>query len=379
MNNLNTTFTPLAKFRINFLRLIWLSLLFLILPVFFIWSGMINIRENLLLIIPFVLVPVGISIYRIFLLVMNYDLEILLYNDGFSHTNNGETRRYSWREIDKVWTTKFELISIIYIKYVRVKILDTSGKTLILDRTLQNIEKFEAILQEQVAREKFPQAMTSLEQGRQLEFGKVTITKDFIKNEHDMIYWGELGNIQAWQGTLRLWKKGKQAISIIISIPSTPNFVLLASLINYLSENMQASSLSFQNMTNQQNLLNDPNLPAKSKTRLRLKPGGNADARLSGLFIFILGAGLGYWQIVLPIMKALRREEFISYSSEAVVLVPIAIFFGLFLLVFGAEGLGFLSKPSSKLGLVLFIVGILVFILGCYFGMELIMRSLGYS
>lgn len=209
MNNLNTTFTPLAKFRINFLRLIWLSLLFLILPVFFIWSGMINIRENLLLIIPFVLVPVGISIYRIFLLVMNYDLEILLYNDGFSHTNNGETRRYSWREIDKVWTTKFELISIIYIKYVRVKILDTSGKTLILDRTLQNIEKFEAILQEQVAREKFPQAMTSLEQGRQLEFGKVTITKDFIKNEHDMIYWGELGNIQAWQGTLRLWKKGK--------------------------------------------------------------------------------------------------------------------------------------------------------------------------
>ncbi len=376
MSNINDS---LAKFRINFLRLVWLSLLFLSLPVFFIWSGMINIKDNILLAIPFVLVPFGISIYRIYLLVMNYDLEVLLYNDGFSYSNNGETRRYHWKEIDKIWTTKYELISIIYIKYVKVKILDTSGKMLILDRTLQNIEKFESILQEQVTREKIPQATNTLEQGRPLDFGKVSVTKDYIKNEHDIIYWGELGNIQAWQGTLRLWKKGKQAICIIISIPSTPNFVLLASLIKYLSESTQTYSPPLQNMANGQNLLDKPSLLTKPKPRLGLKPAGNTDARLSGIFIFLLGAGLGYWQIILPIKNALQGDAFISYSTEALLLVPIAIFFGLFLLVFGAEGLGFLSNPSSKPGLILFIIGILVFILACYFGMEFIMRSLGYS
>ncbi|MCC6500489.1 MAG: hypothetical protein IT313_09515 [Anaerolineales bacterium] len=378
MSTFRATNTPLAKFRINYLRLIWLTILFLIIPVFLIMSGAINIKEDLFLILPFVIVPFGISIYRIYLLVMNFDLEVLVYDDGFSYSNSGEARRYYWKEIDKIWTTKYELISIIYIKYVKVKILDTSGKTLILDRTLQNIEKFEAIAQELVAREKFPQAITMLQQGKQLEFGGVTITKDYIKNEHDTIRWGELGNIQTWQGTLRLWKKGKQAISIITSIPSTPNFTLLVSLISYLSENSQVLSLPSQNITNEENIANVPNAPVNSKTRNRMRPGGSTDARLSGIFILLLGMGLGYWQILLPIKKALQGEAYISYFTEATILTPIAIFMGLFLLVFGAEGLGFLSKPSSKLGLALFLIGILVFVLGCYFGMQFIMRSLGY-
>jgi hypothetical protein len=378
MSKLDTTHTPLAKFRANFLRLAWLTLLFLILPVFFIMSGIVNIKQDLFLIIPFVIVPAGISIYRAYLLVMNFDLEILLYNDGFSYSTNGEARRYYWKEIDKVWTTKYELISIIYIKYIRVKILDTSGNTLILDRTLQNVEKFEAIVQEQVAREKFPQVITMLQQGKHLEFGEITITKDYIKNEHDAILWSELGDLQPWQGTIRLWKKGKQAISIIASISSIPNFFLLVSLIRHLSNEARTSLPPSQDIKNGRNILNESNLSAKSKTGIRMKPGGNTDARLSGLFIFLLGTGLGYWQILLPIKKALQQEAYIGYFSEAAILVPIAIFMGLFLLIFGAEGLGFLSKPTSKLGLVLFFIGIIVFILGCYFGMQFIMRSLGY-
>src|SRR5215213_1226888 len=370
--------TPLAKFRTNFVRLVGLSLLFLILPVFFIASGIVDVRRNLFALIPFVIVPIGISIYRIYLLITNLDLEIILYNDGFSYSKNGETRRYYWKEIDKVWTTKYELISIIYIKYIKVKISDAYGKTLILDRTLLNVEKFETIVQEQVAREKFPQVITMLQQGKQLEFGGATITKNYIKTEHDSIRWGELGNIQTWQGTLRLWKKGKQAISIMVSIPSTPNFVLLVSLIKYLNENPQTSSLISQNMADEKNVLDKPNVPVKFKTGLRMKPGGNTDARLSGLFILLLGAGIGYWQLLLPIKQALRQEAYISYSSKMAIVVSIAIFFGLFLLVFGAEGLGFLSKPSSKLGLGLFFVIIIVFILGCYFGMQFIMRGLGY-
>jgi hypothetical protein len=164
----------------------------------------------------------------------------------------------------------------------------------------------------------------------------------------------------------------------MVSIPSTPNFVLLVSLIKYLNENSQTSSLLSQDMADEKNVLDEPNTPVKSKTGIRMKPGGNTDARLSGLFILLLGAGLGYWQILLPIKKALQHEAYISYLSEATILVPIAVFMGLFLLIFGAEGFGFLSKPSSKLGLVLFFIGIIVFILGCYFGMQFIMRGLGY-
>ena len=111
MSKFDTTQPSLAKFRTDFLRLAWLSILFLILPVLLIVSGTVNIRQNLFLVFPFVIVPVGISIYRAILLVLNFDLEILLYNDGFSYSKNGETRKYSWKEIDKVWTTKFHLLT----------------------------------------------------------------------------------------------------------------------------------------------------------------------------------------------------------------------------------------------------------------------------
>ena len=454
MSKFDTTDTPLTKFRANYLRLAWLTILFLILPVFFIVSGMIDIKQNLLLIFPFVIVPIGISIYRAILIVLNFDLEIRLFDDGFSYSNRGETRNYSWKEIDKVWTTRFELMGFIWIKYIRVKILDTSGKTLTLDRTLKNVDKFEAILQEQVARDKFPQAVTMLQQGMNLEFEGITITKDYIKNEHDTILWGELGDLQTWQGTLRLWKKGEKSISIVASIPSIPNFTLLISLIQHLSKIPQSPPLPLQDTKAERNtspeklnqaisliksgdkergqkllyeiVSSDPdnenawlwlvsvvppdqrifclekalsinpnniqareyleklktgesNKPVKPKPRSRIRPGGNTDARLSGLFIFLLGAGLGYWQILLPIKQALQGEVYISYFSEAAILVPIAIFMGLFLLVFGSEGLGFLSKPSSKLEVVLFLVSMLVFVLGCYFGMQFIMKSLGYN
>lgn len=152
-----------------------------IIPVFFIVSGVVSVKGNFLLFILFVVVPASISIYRAFLLVMNFDLEIILYKDGFRYSKNGETRRYYWKEIDKIWTTKYELISIVFIKYIKVKILDSSGEMLILDRTLQNVEKFEKIAQEQIAREKFSQAINLLQQGKQLEFGGVIITKDYIK------------------------------------------------------------------------------------------------------------------------------------------------------------------------------------------------------
>jgi hypothetical protein len=156
-------------------------------------------------------------------------------------------------------------------------------------------------------------------------------------------------------------------------IPAIPNYLLFAALISFLSSPEYIATLSTQELQ----IEGEP--AAGSTTRKGMKPGGNTDARLSGLFILLLGAGLGYWQIFLPIKQAFQGAEYIRYMSEAVFLVPMAIFFGLFMLIFGSAGYGFLSRPSSKLGLVLFVIGLLVFIVGCYFGMEFIMNGLGYA
>jgi hypothetical protein len=121
-----------------------------------------------------------------------------------------------------------------------------------------------------------------------------------------------------------------------------------------------------------------PSQPVQPKIGGKIKPRSNTDARLSGLFIFVLGAGLGYWQIILPIMQAVNHARFISYSAKATVLAPLAMLFGMVLLVFGAKGLGALSKPPTKLSIALILIFVVVLSLGCGFGMEFIMKGLGY-
>lgn len=454
MKNRDIATPLLEKYRINFWRLLWLALLFLILPVFFIASEMIDIERDPLLTVPFVFVPVGISLYRIYLIIANWNLEIIVAEDGFHYSNRGRNRKYTWNNIEKILTTRFELISLIYVKYIRVKIIMTSGEVLILDRTLRKVDKCEEMIQKGVAEDRLVQTLFLLRHGANFEFGDITVSKDWIKNAHDIILWSEFGDMQTWQGTFRIWKKGEQAISIMTSISTIPNIALFQYLIWYLISDAQTQPASLQEEQNERLLppnalikaislaesgkatdaqpllfeiidsdpgneiawlslasvvsrdqrifclekaleINPNNLQArqlvenhdaektsktpKSKSRQSIKPGGNTDARLSGLFIFILGAVLAYWQMFLPIVKALQYEPFVSYFPAASFFAPLAIFFGLFLLIFGADGLGFLSKPTSKLGLILFFALSIICILGSTLGMEFIMKSLGYD
>ena len=108
------------------------------------------------------------------------------------------------------------------------------------------------------------------------------ITKDYVKNIHDNILWSELGDLQTWQGTIRLWKKGKRAISILASIPSIPNFTLLMSLIRHLSKIAQTTPLPLQDMKNEKN-----KSPEKLQQAIALIKSGDKESGQKLLFEII--------------------------------------------------------------------------------------------
>ncbi len=110
-----------------------------------------------------------------------------------------------------------------------------------------------------------------------------------------------------------------------------------------------------------------------------MKTENDLGTRIMGLVLFLIGMGLGYWQIYLPILQASRGEPNISYFTEAVAAAPLGVLFGLFMLIFGGRGLEVLStrRPSNPV-MALIIVSTLIFFFGCIFGMEYIMRSFGY-
>jgi hypothetical protein len=110
-----------------------------------------------------------------------------------------------------------------------------------------------------------------------------------------------------------------------------------------------------------------------------MKSDTDRGTRLAGVFIFLLGAGLGCWQIVLPILAALRHAPDISYTTEAVALAPLAMLLGLFMALAGPKAKRALSGPPSTGIIVVILLLVALLTLGSIFGMEVIMKSLGYS
>ena len=109
-----------------------------------------------------------------------------------------------------------------------------------------------------------------------------------------------------------------------------------------------------------------------------MKPKSNLDYRLAGVFLTLIGGAATYWQIVLPIFKALRGAESIDYSGKLGTIGSIALIMGLFMIVFGAEAGPFLEGKISKRALIFLAIGVIGYTLACLFGMEFILKSLGY-
>lgn len=65
----------------------------------------------------------------------------------------------------------------------------------------------------------------------------------------------------------------------------------------------------------------------------------NADLRnrLGGLLACAIGAGAGWWGIWLPLQAARAHAPEVRYQTSIFVLVPLAIVFGLFLLIGGSK------------------------------------------
>ncbi len=77
----------------------------------------------------------------------------------------------------------------------------------------------------------------------------------------------------------------------------------------------------------------------ETNTHSEVKPASKTRKRILGLFLIAIGLGFGYFFIYRNIEAMQHHEEF-SYYLKAMVLVPFAIVFGLYYVVFTPSGSG---------------------------------------
>ncbi len=103
-------------------------------------------------------------------------------------------------------------------------------------------------------------------------------------------------------------------------------------------------------------------------------------ARLGGLFLLLVGGGLGWYFMLKPLQAAQNHAAEVSYSLKAFVLVPFCLVFGLAFLVMGG-GLQYRNaarKNLTPLGWALFVIGGIL-AAACFFWFKQQFTALGYS
>ena len=113
--------------------------------------------------------------------------------------------------------------------------------------------------------------------------------------------------------------------------------------------------------------------------KAKYKDKSDAQSRILGGVLILIGLGLGYYEVIRPILEALRGAPSISYSYEGICGSGLGILLGIFLLIFGASRLQSLQgKQPKKWVMAVLLVLIVILTLASIFGMNWIMKSLGY-
>ncbi len=122
-----------------------------------------------------------------------------------------------------------------------------------------------------------------------------------------------------------------------------------------------------------------PAIEAPQPAPGNVKVKSDADVKAMGGAFFFLGGVAAYFFIYLPIAEAVRGAPNVSYYLELIILIPLAMMIGLFLIVRGAQGYALLQKRPKGLPFILIMVAVLIYAIACIVGMEFIMKSLGYG
>jgi hypothetical protein len=225
---------PQAVYSVNVPRLIGLTIIYLGLLVLYYWGWIARwgfVATDIILI----LVLLGLAGFRVASLYLNKNLSVLVFDDRLVYSNKEQTQVFFWQNVDKVWTFRYDMLSLIYVRYVRVTIEDKFGNKIVLDRNLGKIKELEKTVQARVMETKLTAVLDSLENGETFQSGGFSLTKEYLEFKNTRIPWDKLGKVIFYQGQIRIWEKGKRIIKIAQWGRNIPNLYLFLTILDKMA------------------------------------------------------------------------------------------------------------------------------------------------
>ncbi|HUN22689.1 MAG TPA: hypothetical protein PK299_06090 [Anaerolineales bacterium] len=150
--------------------------------------------------------------------------------------------RYAWQDLKEVWQQGEQSHQSARFLF---SVLSNDERRFTLAPILQDDQRLGRILQDRVLRHRYPAAVQALEQGEEVSFGLLKLSKDAVSWSKKRISWQELAFVELKEAYLKFWRKGEKKPVWVLHIVDVPNvFVLLSLLEQLLADGVRVERLA---------------------------------------------------------------------------------------------------------------------------------------
>ncbi len=171
-------------------------------------------------------------------LFLNFDLRVIVCEQGVVRTKRGQTDVVRWEHVDAFWqaVTK-RYTNGIYTGTTHIYTLRRSdGAVFKFNDTINKVETLGNTLQREVTRVLLPRFIYAYNAGSTVTFGPLSINQQGISNSKEMLPWSAVKDLQVRKGIVSVKKEGKWFNWSTVGVARIPNFYVFMALVDYASK-----------------------------------------------------------------------------------------------------------------------------------------------
>src|SRR5262249_200641 len=127
-----------------------------------------------------------------------YQLQTLIFADALVQVEHNRFFVMLWDEVD--WLK--QMITEMYQNGVKTNTIYAfrlhrkDGQLLLINKAINNIDRFTEILQEQVTGRQLPKAVERYNAGKKVEFGPLTVSQAGVSNGSQTLKWEQISGVE---------------------------------------------------------------------------------------------------------------------------------------------------------------------------------------
>jgi hypothetical protein len=172
--------------------------------------------------------------YQFFSALLSPPQRVWIFDSGMIVQKGEHHEEIRWEAMQaiyqNIYTYRLSIIPIVKQRTYTLEMKD--GRTITLNRHIQDIESLGKMLHNRLTDQQFPAALETLREGGTLTFGPIRVNGHGLQNGGDLLPWEEIRHVRLVNGQIQIKEAARTFTWKGVPASKIPNLYLFLTLIN---------------------------------------------------------------------------------------------------------------------------------------------------